>query len=122
VRVRPLGVVRLIASLLVQQVPSNVLVTREMLRRRPGAHTGVIAHPVEQASGPLLALIANSIALTPGTLTVEVTPDPAVVYVHFLRLDDPDQARATIAQLEARCRAALAGPTRPSSHEPEGPS
>lgn len=107
-RVQPLGALRLIGYLLVQLVPANAQVAKEIVRPRAQVHTGVIAHPVPGASDELLALIANVIALTPGTMTVEVTPEPPVVYVHFLRLDDVDRARRTIARLEARCRAALA--------------
>jgi multicomponent Na+:H+ antiporter subunit E len=114
-RIRPLGLVRLLVYVLAQLVPSNILVTREIARPRSQVRTGVIAHAVADASDELLALISNVIALTPGTMTVEATPDPPVIYVHFLRLDDVDRARRDLVRLEALCRAALRGPPpRPS--------
>ena len=52
-----------------------------------------------------VALLANLIALTPGTMTVEATRSPACVYVHFLLLDDVDEARRAIGHARpASCR------------------
>ena len=115
VRISPTGALRLAAYVLGQLVVSNILVAREILSRRSRVRTGVVAYAVPGASDVLLALIANVIALTPGTMTVEATREPPVLYVHFLLLDDVANARAAIARLEAVCRRALreAAPTDP---------
>jgi multicomponent Na+:H+ antiporter subunit E len=117
VRVSPFGVLRLTGYLLVQLVVSNVLVAREILSRRSRVRTGVIAYAVPNGSDVLLALVANVIALTPGTMTVEATREPPVLYVHFLLLDDVAGARTAIAKLEALCRRAVKEvvPTTPVS-------
>ena len=47
-----------------------------------------------------MTLVANSITLTPGTLTVEVQDEPPVLYVHCLGLDDPDQVRRDVLDLQ----------------------
>ncbi len=100
-RVRPLALVRLVGYVVGNLVMSNLLVAREILSRGSRVRTGVIAHRLAAPSELILTLVANIIALTPGTMTVEVTRDPAVVYVHFLLLADVDEARRTIARLEA---------------------
>jgi len=100
-RVRPLALVRLVGYVVGNLVMSNLLVAREILSRGSRVRTGVIAHRLAEPSELILTLVANIIALTPGTMTVEVTRDPAVVYVHFLLLADVDEARRTIARLEA---------------------
>jgi multicomponent Na+:H+ antiporter subunit E len=101
------GFVRLLAYLLRELVTSNLLVSREALSRSSRVRTGVLAYPVEQSSEELLALMANVIALTPGTMTVEVTHDPGTLYAHFLLLDDVGEARRRLARLERMCRGAL---------------
>lgn len=105
--VSPLGVARLVLYVLVQLVPSNVLVAREIVCRRSRIRTGVLAYPLQDPSEEVLSLMAHVIALTPGTMTVEATREPAVLYVHFLLLDDLDLARTTVARLERLAVAAL---------------
>jgi multicomponent Na+:H+ antiporter subunit E len=99
-RLRPLGAIRLVLYVIRQLVASNLLVAREILSRRSRVRTGVLAYQARHPSDEVLALKANVIALSPGTMTVEVTRDPAVMYVHFLLLDDVDEARQAIARLE----------------------
>lgn len=105
--VSPLGAARLVLYVLAQLVPSNVLVAREIVSRRSQIRTGVLAYPLHDPSDEVLTLMAHVIALTPGTMTVEATRAPAVLYVHFLLLDDVDRARRTVARLESLAIAAL---------------
>ena len=106
-KVSPLGAARLVLYVLGQLVPSNVLVTREILSRRSRIRTGVLAYTLQHPSEEVLTLMAHVIALTPGTMTVEATREPAVLYVHFLLLEDVDRARRTVARLERLAAAAL---------------
>lgn len=108
--ISPLGTARLILYVLTQIVPANVLVTREILSRRSRIRTGVLAYPLEQPSDAVLSLMAHVIALTPGTMTVEATSDPSVLYIHFLLLDDLEKARRSVAHLEGLAVAALGRP------------
>jgi hypothetical protein len=52
-------------------------------------------------------VITSMIALTPGTMTVEIHDEPRVLFVHVLKLDDPDEVRASIRDLESRVLAAF---------------
>ena len=110
-RVSLAGAVRLALYVFGQLVPSNVLVTREVLSRRSRIRTGVLAYPLEHPSDEVLSLMAHVIALTPGTMTVEATREPAVIYVHFLLLDDVDQARRMLVRLERLAVGVFGGPT-----------
>ena len=97
-RIHLFAVGRLLLYVLGQLVVSNVLVAREILSRRSRIRTGVIAHRVQHPSDAGLTLIANVIALTPGTMTVDVTRDPPIIYVHFILLscghEETHRARA----------------------------
>lgn len=109
-RISPVGAARLVLYVLAQLVPSNVLVAREIVSRRSRIRTGVLAYPLQHPSEEVVSLMAHVIALTPGTMTVEATRDPTVIYVHFLLLEDLDQARRTVARLERLALAALGRP------------
>lgn len=89
--------------------PGDVAVPGDPL---PAFPDGVLAYPLQQPSDAVLSLMAHVIALTPGTMTVEATSDPPVLYVHFLLLDDIEKARRTVAGLERLAVAASVAPGR----------
>ncbi len=107
--VRPFAVARLLAYLAWQLVTSNVVVARTILSRRARVRTGVVVHELATASPWVMTVVANTIALTPGTMTVDTTRFPPTIEVHFLLLDDPDAARRGLARLERLVTAAVGG-------------
>lgn len=107
----PWGAVRFLGVFLVALVQSSLEVVGHVLRPHPGLHPGVIAVPVAGSSDRLLVLLANSISLTPGTLTLEVDRARRLLYVHVLDVG-PDasglpQVRRSIARLERAAGLAL---------------
>ena len=106
------GLARLAAYIATQLVVSNIVMTRQILRRRPEATPGVIAHRLETPSEEVLTLMTSIIALSPGTMTADITADSSVVYVHFFHLADPSDAHATLQRLERLVVGAIA-PTVP---------
>jgi len=120
VRVHPIALVRLCGYVLAQLAVSNVLVAREIVSRRSRVRTGVVGYRVQQPSDLTLTLMANIVALAPGTMPVDVTDDPSVLYVHFLLLSDVDAARRTMARLEQLIVAAIE--TRPDASGRRNPA
>lgn len=57
----------------------------------------IIAVPLTVKSDAEITLLANLITLTPGTLSVDVSADKSVLYVHALCMDDRDAMIADIA-------------------------
>lgn len=53
-------------------------------------------------SDTVLALLADAIGLTPGTVVVEVADDRRAVWVHVLHLDAPDRVRRDLHRLQTR--------------------
>ena len=97
--VRPWPLVRLMARMLGDAAVSNVLVAREAVSRRPRISTGVVSVPLAGCSDEVVTIIASLVALTPGTMPVEVEQDPTIMYVHVLHMDDPEQVRRRIWSL-----------------------
>lgn len=111
VRFDLVAVARLVGYVVVQLFSSNVLMTREILRRRPTVRPGVLAHQLRSPSEYVVTLMTSIIALSPGTMTVDVDETATTVYVHFLFLHDVDAARASLARLERLVSQAIRPPT-----------
>jgi multicomponent Na+:H+ antiporter subunit E len=64
------------------------------------AHTqpGIIAVALEPQSDTEISVLATLLTLTPGTLTVDVSPDRRVMYVHAMSVDDRDTLERKIKQ------------------------
>ena len=101
------GIARLGLYIVAQLVISNVVVTREILRRRTRLVPGVLAHRLVCPSDEVVTIMTSIISLSPGTMTADIDPDGTTLYVHFLLLRDIDAARAGLARLEALVVAAL---------------
>lgn len=111
------GLVRLAGYVAKQLVVSNIVMIRQILRRRPGPAPGVLAHKLGTPSEEVLTLMTSIIALSPGTMTADITPDSSTIYVHFFQLNDRVAAHASLEQLEGLVVNAIAAkaPERNSS-------
>lgn len=110
-RPSPLGLLRFAGVFLVALVQSSMQVLVLCLRPGRSVHQAVIAVPVHGGGDRLLTLVANSISLTPGTLTLEVDRDRRLLHVHVLDVGPQGQGlpavRASIERLEAAAGRAL---------------
>ena len=76
---------------------------REQLR------PAIVAVPLTVKSDLEITLLANLITLTPGTLSIDVSDDKSVLYVHVLMLDDRAKLIAgTVEGFEKRIMAVFA--------------
>jgi len=75
------------------QVALDVLRPPNRIQRRPG----VVAIPLDARTDMEITLLSNLITLTPGSLSLDVSDDRRVLYMHTMYLgDDPDQLREEI--------------------------
>ena len=96
---RPVAIARLVWHVLVTIVTSNVLLIREVLAPSDRLRTAVIGVPLPACSDELLTLVNNLVALSPGTMPLEVTKDPTMLYAHVLHLRDLEATREDIVRL-----------------------
>jgi len=108
-KLRPLGVLRLLLFFTGELVQSSLLVARDVLRGSSAVRTGIVSCPLRVDAVGLVTLMANLIALSPGTMVIDVTHDPTVLHLHVLRVDHPDAVRARVARLEALAVGAYGG-------------
>jgi multicomponent Na+:H+ antiporter subunit E len=77
---------------------ANLKVARSVLSFRKRLQPGIIAVPLSLEKETLMVLLANLVTLTPGTVSVEISRDRRMLYVHALDASDPEAVRRSITQ------------------------
>jgi multicomponent Na+:H+ antiporter subunit E len=117
-RLNPWGATRLAGYVVGQLVTSNVVMTREILRRHAKFSPGVLAHRLRAPSEEVVTIMTSVIALSPGSMTVDVDRGSTTIYVHFLFLRDIESARASLNRLERLASRAISAPDLPGQSVP----
>lgn len=95
---RTVRILSLVRLFLVELALSAWRVTVLVLTPRMELKPGIFAYPLRVDRDFEITLLANLITLTPGTLSVDVSGDRRILYVHAIDCRDPDQARTDIAE------------------------
>ena len=89
-------IVLLVLYFLYELVVSSIRVAHDVLTPKMHTRPGIIAVPIDAESDAEIMLLANLISLTPGTLSLDVSPDRKILYVHAMFIDDLDTAKQEI--------------------------
>lgn len=84
-----------LVELVVSAVRVAVLVARPDMRAQ--LKPGIVAFPLTVTTDAQITLLANMITLTPGTLSVDVSADRTVLFVHAVTLRDREALIRDIA-------------------------
>jgi multicomponent Na+:H+ antiporter subunit E len=95
---RLFGVVRLAAYFLYDLVTSSLQVAWDIVTPENKSTPRFLEMPLDAKTDVEIMLTANLISLTPGTLTVDVSPDRKTLLVHAMFAEDPEE---TVAGLKA---------------------
>jgi len=91
-------VMSLLLLFLYELVLSAVKVAVMVLSPNMNLKPGIFAYPLRVDRDFEITILANLITLTPGTLSVDVSDDRRILYVHAIDASDPDAARRDIAE------------------------
>jgi multicomponent K+:H+ antiporter subunit E len=80
-------------------IVANLQVARAVLSPIARLKPGFATVPVELDDPRAIAILAHTITLTPGTVSVDVAPDRRSLIVHALHMPDPD---ATVREIRQR--------------------
>ncbi|NHH99199.1 MULTISPECIES: Na+/H+ antiporter subunit E [Oceanimonas] len=83
-------------------IKSNARVAYDVLTPTHLMRPGVIAIPLDLKDEGGITILANLITATPGSLTLDVSSDRKVLYVHLMYLEDESRQLAEFKALEAR--------------------
>lgn len=90
-------------------ITSNVTVTAEVLRPRGRSkmRPAIIAVPAASRSDSEWTLISSLITLTPGTLTITISKEHKILYVHGMFVESRESFVAEIQEMEDRLLRAM---------------
>jgi multisubunit Na+/H+ antiporter MnhE subunit len=69
---------------LVKLVTANIYIAYDILTPKMHTRPGFVRIPLTIVSRPGLLLFSNLLSMTPGTLTIEISPDKKTMLVHVL--------------------------------------
>jgi len=82
--------------LIVEIVKASIVVAKIVLQPKIDIKPGIIAVPIRAKTDVGITAIANTITLTPGTLTIDVSDDKSALYVHCIDIDNAKEIRDSI--------------------------
>ncbi len=82
-------VLKLIGYFLYELMLSSLQVIWDVVTPELITMPGIIAVPLDVESDLEILLVANLISLTPGTLSLDVSPDRKFLFVHAMFIDEP---------------------------------
>jgi multisubunit Na+/H+ antiporter MnhE subunit len=80
-----------------QNFMASVTVAGLVLRPWKPVRSGVVRLPLDLKTNAGITMLAHSITLIPGTITIDVAPDRSHLLVHVLALEDPE---ATVVEIK----------------------
>ncbi len=89
-------VLNLFAFFIKELIKANLRVAYDVLTPGLQIRPGVVAIPLEAQTDTEITILANLITLTPGTLSLDVSADRRVLYIHAMYIDDPELVRRQI--------------------------
>jgi multicomponent Na+:H+ antiporter subunit E len=75
---------------------SSYRVSWDVIKPLPLMRPGVIGVPLDAETDLEITMLANIISLTPGTLSLDVSPDRKTLYIHAMYVTDADELRREI--------------------------
>lgn len=93
---RIISIIRYFMVLIKEIIKANIAVAKIVTRPKININPGIIAVPIRCKTDLGITGIANTITLTPGTITVDISDDHSVLYVHCIDASDPAAICASI--------------------------
>lgn len=95
---RVIKLIRLAASFIWLLLVSNIRVLWDIITPTDISKPAVIGVPLDAKTDFEIMLLANMVSLTPGSLTLNVSEDRTMLYVHVMFLDDIEATRREIKE------------------------
>lgn len=89
-------IVHFIIHFTYELVVANIQVLKIVLAPQINIRPGIIAYKTECKTPLGITVLANSITLTPGTLSVDISEDQSTIFIHTLDIENPDTVRDAI--------------------------
>lgn len=94
--------IRFIFFFIKELIMANMTVAFDIITPVWHMKPGIVAMELEAKTEVEITMVANFISLTPGTLSLDVSDDRRVLYVHAMFLDNEQELRDSIKYMERR--------------------
>jgi multicomponent Na+:H+ antiporter subunit E len=81
---------------IVEVIIANMRIAWDIITPRHRMKPGVLAIPLDVETDNEILALNNLITMTPGTLSLDVSTDKRVIYVHAMYIDDAEKIRKEI--------------------------
>jgi multicomponent Na+:H+ antiporter subunit E len=108
---RPMAAALFAAYFAWKLVEASLIVAWEVITPRNRINEAIVAVPLRVDRPIIVTMIANSVSLTPGTLTLEARLSPPMLYIHVLHLKSVEDVRSDVRRLEELAVRALVADT-----------
>lgn len=95
---KPWLLIRYIALVLWEIMVANLVVAKLIIGRANKLQPGFIAYELSLQSPVAISLLANTISLTPGTVSCDLIEDGRTLLIHSLHIDDASAIKNDIAR------------------------
>lgn len=90
--------VRLAGFFIKELVLANLRVAYDVVTPTFHMRPAIVAIPLDAASDAEITLLANMLTMTPGTLSLDVSPDRRTLYIHAMFAEDTEVVRQEIKE------------------------
>ncbi len=91
--------ISLVIYFVIEMIKANVQMAIWTLTPLGKLRPAIVGIPLEEGMSDLeLTTLANVITLTPGTLSLDISEDRSMLFVHFMHVDDPEAAIRDVKQ------------------------
>jgi len=94
---RPWLLAKFVAVVIYEIMVANVVVAKLILTKQDKLQPGFIQLPLDLTSPLAISLLANTISLTPGTVSCDLSEDQSYLLIHALHVED---VTATINEIK----------------------
>ena len=95
---KPLVLLRFIAVVLYDILVANIAVARLIMGRQDRLKPAFLELPLRLETDVAISVLANTISLTPGTVSTYLSADRRCLIIHSLHTTDPEEMLETIRQ------------------------
>jgi len=94
----PMVLLRFIAVVLYDILVANIAVARLIMGRQERLEPAFLVLPLRLETDVAISVLANTISLTPGTVSTYLSADRRCLIIHSLHTTDPEEVLETIRQ------------------------
>lgn len=80
-----------IFSFIIESIRSNLQVAYDVITPKYNAQPGIVAYKMKAETNFEITMLANAIALTPGTLVIDVDERNKIIYIHVMYLRNKER-------------------------------